>query len=48
MLSVQELYEGKSTRDKSQEVLLLSIINSLKILAYNYDLAILAGQIACD
>ena len=48
IISVQELYEGASTRDSQKEQYLLATISPLKILSYNYEVAQLAGQIARD
>lgn len=48
MITVQELYEGKSTKDKDKEKSLLSTISPLKILPYTYEIAKLAGEIARD
>ncbi|MGD9129674.1 MAG: PIN domain-containing protein [Candidatus Woesebacteria bacterium] len=48
MLTVQELYEGQSTRDSDKEAALLATISPLKILTYNYEIAKLAGKIARD
>lgn len=48
VVSVQELYEGKSTKDKQKEQFLLATISPLKILAYTFEVAKLAGQIARD
>lgn len=48
VISVQELYEGKSTRDKRKEEYLLATISPLKILPYTYETAQLAGEIARD
>jgi tRNA(fMet)-specific endonuclease VapC len=48
MLTVQELYEGRSTRDAQKEQYLLATISPLKILPYNYEVAKLAGEIARD
>lgn len=45
-ITVQELYEGKSTLDPYKEQVMLSIISPLKILSYTYDTAQLAGEIA--
>ena len=45
-ISVQELYEGQSTRNKDKEVYLLATISPLKILPYTYEVAQLAGEIA--
>ena len=46
VISIQELYEGKSTRNKSKEMYLLTTISALKILPYTYEIAISAGEIA--
>lgn len=48
MISVQELYEGNSTKDTHKEQYLLATISPLKILPYTYDVAQLAGEIARD
>lgn len=48
VISVQELYEGQSTKNKNQEDNLLAILSPLKILPYNYDVAELAGRIIRD
>lgn len=48
VLSVQELYEGKSTRDEEKEAYLLATITPLRILPYTYEVAQLAGKIARD
>lgn len=48
VISVQELYEGKSTRDEDKEEYLLATISPLKILPYTYETAQLAGEIARD
>ncbi|MBP8591512.1 PIN domain-containing protein [Candidatus Shapirobacteria bacterium] len=48
MVSIQELYEGKSTKNKNKEQLLLATIAPLKILPYSYEIAKLAGEIARD
>ncbi|MFH1601483.1 MAG: PIN domain-containing protein [Candidatus Shapirobacteria bacterium] len=48
VLSVQELYEGRSTRDVNQEKILLATISPLRILPYNYETAKMAGEIARD
>jgi len=48
IISIQELFAGKSTRKKTNTNTLLSIINSLEILPYNYQIAKLAGQINRD
>ena len=48
IISIQELYEGKSTKSREKENQLLSTINSLEIISYTYDVAKLAGSIARD
>ncbi|MBI5452946.1 type II toxin-antitoxin system VapC family toxin [Candidatus Gottesmanbacteria bacterium] len=48
IISIQELYEGKSTADKQKEEYLLSTISPLTILPYTYEIAQLAGIIARD
>lgn len=47
-ITVQELYEGQSTKDKGHETYLLATITPLKILPYTYEIAQLAGEIARD
>ena len=47
-ITVQELYEGKSTRNLKTEEYLLDIIMPLKILPYTYEVAQLSGEIARD
>lgn len=48
MISIQELYEGRSTKNKNKEQYLLATIAPLKIFPYNYEVAQLAGEIARD
>lgn len=48
VISVQELFEGRSTREKQKEQLLLAAISPLRILPYTYKIAKLAGKIARD
>lgn len=48
VISVQELYEGKSTRSEKQERVLLMLISQLNILPYTYEVARMAGIIARD
>lgn len=48
VISVQELYEGKSTKMELQENYLLATITPLKLLPYTYEIAQLAGEIARD
>lgn len=47
-ISVQELYEGRSTQNIQKEQYLLATISPLKILPYTYEVAQLAGEIARD
>ena len=48
MFTIQELYEGRSTKDTQKEQYLLATISPLKIMPYNYEIAKLAGEIARD
>lgn len=48
MITVQELYEGRSTKNEQEEQAMLATIGSLKILPYTYEVAQLAGKIARD
>jgi predicted nucleic acid-binding protein len=48
MISVQELYEGQSTKNQEKEQYLLATISPLKILPYTYEVAQLAGELARD
>ncbi len=48
VVSVQELYEGRSTRKSEKENYLLATIAPLKILSYTYEVAQFAGEIARD
>lgn len=48
VITIQELFEGKSTRNLTEENLLLITISPLKILPYNYETAQLAGKIIRD
>lgn len=48
LITVQELYEGRSTRDSDKEQYLLATISPLKILPYTYEVAKLAGELARD
>jgi predicted nucleic acid-binding protein len=47
-ISVQELYEGRSTANEIKEKELLSVISPLKLLPYTYEVAKLAGILARD
>lgn len=48
VITVQELFEGQSTRIREKENIVLSTISPLKILPHTYETAKLAGQIARD
>lgn len=48
IIKVQELYEGKSTLNETQERTLLETVNPLKVLSYTYEVAKLAGELARD
>lgn len=48
MVSIQELYGGRSTKDEEKEQYLLATIAPLKILPYTYEVAQLSGEIARD
>ena len=48
VISVQELYEGKSTSDPIKENMLLATITPLIILPYTFEIAERAGKIARD
>ena len=48
VITIQELYEGRSIRNRETEEYLLATISPLKILPYNYEVAQLAGEIARD
>ncbi len=48
VISLQELYEGESTRDDQKEQYLLSTLGSLEILPYTTEIATLAGKLARD
>jgi predicted nucleic acid-binding protein len=48
VISIQELYEGKSTKHEEKEQFLLATISPLKILPYTYEVAQFTGEIARD
>jgi predicted nucleic acid-binding protein len=48
LISIQELYEGQSTRDSQKESQLITTLAGLKILPYTFDIAKRAGTIARD
>jgi len=47
-ISLQELYEGQSTKNKHKEADLFTLITPIQIIDYSSDIAILAGKIARD
>lgn len=48
VISIQELYEGQSTKDLTKENFMLSILGLLTVLPYDAEVAKLAGKIARD
>lgn len=48
VISIQELYEGESTKNEIKESHLLSTLGSLEILPYSTEVAKMAGKIARD
>jgi len=48
IITIQELYEGQSTKNKNKEQSLLATIAPLKILPYTFEIAQFAGKIARD
>jgi predicted nucleic acid-binding protein len=48
VITLQELYEGQSTRDQVKENHMLSILTPLKILPYTEEVAKLAGILGRD
>lgn len=48
VITVQELYEGRSTRDKEVEAYILRTISGLRVLPYTFEIAQKAGEIARD
>lgn len=48
VISLQELYEGKSTTSPTKENQMMAIIAQLNVLPYDVDVARLAGKIARD
>lgn len=48
VITIQELYEGQSSRDKTKEEYLLATIAPLKIIPYTFEVAKRAGMIARD
>ena len=48
IVTIQELYEGRSTQNKEVEAYLLATISPLQILPYSFEIAQKAGEIARD
>lgn len=48
IVTVQELYTGRSTKKEDKKKYLLATISPLKILPYTYETAQLAGEISRD
>lgn len=48
VISIQEFYEGRSTKDQYKEKRLLAVFTPLRIFSYTYEIAQLAGEIARD
>ena len=48
VITIQELFEGKSTKDPRKEEYLLMTITPLKIVPYTFEMAQRAGEIARD
>ena len=48
IITIQELYAGRSTRDHDRERMLLATISPLEILPYTYETAELAGKLIRD
>lgn len=48
VITIQELYEGKSTQNPEKEAFMIATISPLKILDYDFQIAQLAGELARD
>jgi len=48
ILTIQELYVGKSSKEVKREGFFLNIVSKMKILQYNYQIAQLAGELTRD
>lgn len=48
VLTIQELYSGKSSQESKKEQLFLDVISHLEVLPYTYEIAELAGKIVRD
>ena len=48
IITIQELYAGRSTRDHDRERMLLATISPLEILPYTYETAEIAGKLIRD
>lgn len=48
VLTIQELYSGKSSQESKKEQLFLDVVSHLEVLPYTYEIAELAGKIVRD
>lgn len=48
IITIQELYEGKSAKDEVRHKKLINTISLFRILSYTYEVAKFAGEIARD
>lgn len=48
VVTIQELYAGKSTRDIGNELILLKLLNALVVIPYNFEVSSLAGKLVRD
>lgn len=48
VITIQELYEGRSSKERQKEDYLLATIAPLRVLSYTYEIAQMAGEIARD
>lgn len=48
MITLQELYEGKSTKEEEKLQDMLTILSPISIIDYTKEIAVLAGKIARD
>ncbi|MFQ5493503.1 MAG: PIN domain-containing protein [Candidatus Dojkabacteria bacterium] len=48
VISIQELYEGKSTKDSQKLDQLTRLLAPIRVLPYTYEIALRAGEIARD
>lgn len=48
LITIQELYRGSSTRSSHEKEKLLTVLSSLKIFSYDFEIAQLAGELSRD